>query len=223
MSKIFDKDDHVNLPPELKGKTVEEVAAYYERKLATRPAPAPPARPAAADDKIDLFGDPDGSVKRVVAREVDEKVNARAIAAAPAIIATCRIACRERHSDFDTYASAINEKMKTMSLDAQMNPEYWEISYSIAKGEVSDKMRDDAVKVAVDTERRRHENPIERGRQPGEPPAEPRKITDEEKVIAGKFGMTSAEYVAAAERYETTEGLLPLTLDSKKPRQRKAS
>src|SRR5215831_10434279 len=149
---IFDKADRTaisgdeDLPAELKGKTPREIMEHYERRealmqerLQRQQQQAPPAKETPADDKIDMFNDPAGSVERVVARKVNERMNAfeQRVSqnAAPAIINSCRLALRDRYPDYMRYSKEIDKRMATFSPEAQMNSEYWDYTYKIVRGE----------------------------------------------------------------------------------------
>lgn len=222
---IFSPNDDPNkgkLPPELVGKSPEEVAAYYQRQLAlaqTRPTPpAPPVRKEdPPEEKIDLFGDPNGSVKRVVAKEVNERGERFVAAVAPGIILSCKQLLRERYPDY--YGEFIEETegiMNKMNADNQMNPAYWEMTFKNV-------MSSHIGTIVAKAEQRGKDStkpPVERPTPPGSPAAKPQELSGEEKVVADKFGMEHADYRAASTRYDNTEGLLPLTYDSRKPRKK---
>jgi len=230
---IFDKADRTaisddeNLPPELKGKTPREIMEHYERREALmqerlqRQQQTPPARKdEPADDKIDMFNDPAGSVDRVVTRKVNERMNAfeQRVSqnAAPAIINSCRLALRDRYPDYMRYAKEIDRRMATFTPEAQMNPEYWDYTYKLVKADAVDALVSEAR-----ADERAKLNPVERSTPPGQKPPAPRELSDLEKTVAGKFGMSSEEYRTAAERYDATDGVLPLTTDNRNKRRRR--
>jgi hypothetical protein len=224
---IFSPSDRPgsSLPPELQGKTPEEVAAYFQRReqilvnqirQAPAPEPPPPRREEPADEKIDVFGDATGSITRLVDRKVAERVNAVTTAASPAVINSCRMSVRESHADYARFAGEIDKRMASMTPESQMNPQYWEMTYQLVKGSMTEQL----VAEAREDERKK-QNPVERVSPQGTPPEKPRELSDEEKTIARKLGMSQDKYRGAAERYEAEEGRLPLTLDSKEPRKKK--
>jgi len=227
---IFDKSDRTaledDLPPELKGKTPKEIHDYYkrreeillERSRHTAPPPPPPRREEpVADEKIDIFGDPTGSINRVVDRKVNEQMNRIASTAAPAIINSCRLTLRERHADYPRFAQEIERRMASFTAEGQMNPEYWEITYKTVKGELADTL----VTEALEDDRKRRENPVERPTPPGQKPPQPKDLSDEERKVAKKFGMTDEDYRNAQERYDREDGRLPFTMDTRLPRRKK--
>jgi len=229
---IYDKADLAalgdELPPELKGKTPKEIIQHYERREALmqerlqrqQREQIPPAKETPVDDKIDMFNDPAGSVDRVVTRKVNERMNAfeQRVSqnAAPAIINSCRLALRDRYPDYSLYAAEIDRRMATFTPEAQMNSEYWDYTYKIVRGESLDRRVEDARR-----EERERLNPVERPTPPGQKPPKPRELTAEEIVVAGKFGMTPDEYRDAADRYDKTDGLLPITTDNRARRRKK--
>lgn len=229
---IFGKPDPAatdNLPPELKGKTPQEIAAYYQRResvLREQLRTAPKAEPKKEDPKpaakIDIFGgDADGSIRNVVSEQVREEVRRVAGVAQPGIIAGCRTAMRDAHPDlWPKIGAIVEERMAQMAPEAQMNPQYWEFTFAIVKGEHTDKL----VTEAREDERRKAAeaaaaaNPVERPTPKGGEPPKPRELSDGEKTIATKFGKSNEEYRKAAELYDSEDGKLPFTYDSKKPR-----
>ncbi len=221
---IFDQTDKPRsstLPPELAGKTPEEIAAYYQRRESilierarTAQPPQPPA-PKPEDDKIDLFGDPSGSINRVVERKVNSAADQFAGVVSPAIINACKITLRDAHADAQKYMPEIEAAMAKMSGVNQMNPDYWEVAYTNVKGRHADDIARDAV--AADRQAR---NPVEKPTPPGTPPAKPKELSGEERTIAVKFGMDDKQYRDAADRYETTDGRIPITVDNRKTRKK---
>ncbi len=223
---IFDKNDTAvlddALPPELEGKSPKEIAAYFRRREQTiienarriQP-PREEKKPEVIDDKIDLFNDPAGSVNRVVSRQVDAAATRVQNVIQPAMVTSCKVALKDNHpKDYHRFIGEVEKRMMSMSSDAQMNPQFWELTYTTVKGEVTDKL----VEEARNEERQKRDNPVEGVTPPGEKPPEPRKLSDEEKTIARKFGLEPKEYQTAAERYETSDGVLPFTYDSRKPK-----
>jgi hypothetical protein len=215
---IFDKPGTSKLPPELAGKSPEEVAEYYSRReqilqerIRTAPTytPPPPKAEKKEPTKFDMFGDPEGSVRRVVSDEVTDQVNRVTQMATPAIVNACRITVRDQHPDYNRFSAEIERRMATMDASSQMNPEFWNYTYQIVKGEYADKL----VEEAREQERQKL-NPVERPTPPGAAPPPPRQLSEEEKKIASKFDMTNDEYRQAAERYEAMDGVLPLTTDN---------
>ena len=221
-----DDPSKAKLPPELQGKSPEEIASYYQRReailveRANRVPPAPPPERKVEkppEDKIDLFGDPTGSVKRVVAREVDERGEQFVHAVAPGIILSCKTFLKERYPDY--YPEFIEETeglMGKMNPQNQMNPSYWEMTFKT----VMSSHIGSIVSKAEERGKQSMRPVVERPTPPGAAPEKPRELTDEEKVVAKKFGLEHAEYRKASTLYDETEGLLPFTYDSKKPRQK---
>ena len=231
---IYDKADLTaledELPAELKGKSPKEIIAHYERREALLNERArraeqqqqrtPPPKEEPVDDRIDMFNDPAGSVDRVVTRKVNERMNAfeERIGqnARPAIVNSCRLALRDRYPDYMRYAQEIDRRMATFSAEAQMNPEYWDYTYKIVRGEQLEQRVEEAR-----ADERAKANPVERSTPSQAKPPKPRELTDEEKTVAGKFGMNNDEYRDAGDKYTATEGLLPITLDNRNRRRKK--
>lgn len=226
-----DSPTKAKLPPELQGKSPEEIANYYQRReeilieranrvvqQAPPPPPPKPTPPPPPDEKIDLFGDPTGSVKRVVAREVDERGEQFVQAVAPGIILSCKTLLRERYPDY--YGEFIQETeglMQRMNSANQMNPAYWEMTFK----NVMATHLGTIVSKAEERGRESMKPPaVERPTPPGAAPPRPKELTEEEKLVAKKFQMENADYRTAATRYDETEGLLPFTYDTKKPRKK---
>jgi hypothetical protein len=214
---IFDKPGTSKLPPELAGKSPEEIAEYYSRReqilqerLRTAPTVVAPVKPEKKEaTKFDMFGDPEGSVRRVVNDEVTEQITRATQMATPAIVNACRITVRDNHPDYSRFSGEIEKRMSGMTPDAQMNPEFWEMTYKMVKGEFADKLMEEARE-----QERQRMNPVERPTPPGSKAPEPRQLSEEEKRVADKFEMTHEEYRQAAERYESMDGMLPLTTDN---------
>lgn len=233
MSKqpIYSTDDSpakAKLPPELEGKSPQEIANYYQRReeilieranrVATPPPAPPPKREPPPEEKIDLFGDPAGSVKRVVAREVDERGERFVEAVAPGIILSCKTLLKERYPDY--YNDFIGETeglMGKMNSANQMNPSYWEMTF---KNVMSTHIGTITTKAYERGKESMRQPPVERPTPPGTAPERPKELSDEEKTVAKKFQMEPAAYRTAATRYDETEGLLPFTYDTKKPRKK---
>jgi len=231
---IFDKADRTaisdddTLPPELKGKSPREIMEHYERREALmqerlqrqQQQTPPPAKEPPVDDKIDLFNDPQGSLNRVVDRKVNERMNAfeQRVSqnAAPAIINSCRLALRDRYPDYMRYAKEIDRRMATFTPEAQMNTEYWDYTYKLVKADAVDSLVQEAR-----ADERAKLNPVERSTPPGQKPPAPRELSDEEKSVAGKFGMSHNDYRDAAERYESTDGRLPVTMDNRNKKRKR--
>ena len=229
---IYDKADleaiQDDLPAELKGKSPKEIIAHYERREAllnerARRAEArttPPAKEEPPDDNIDLYNDPKGSIQRVVDRKVNERMNAfeQRVSqnAAPAIINSCRLALRDRYPDYMRYAAEIDKRMATFSPEAQMNSEYWDYTYKIVRGEQLEQRVEEAR-----ADERAKSNPVERSTPAQTKPPKPRELSDEEKEIAGKFGMSNDQYREASDRYIAEDGRLPITMDNRNRRRKK--
>src|SRR5262249_22044097 len=159
----------------------KEIHEYYQRReeiLLERNRHQPPPKPETppAEDKIDVFGDADGSIRRVVDRRVKEEIERVANTATPALVNSCRIGMRDRYPDYARFSKEVEKRMSTMTPDAQMNPDYWEYTYKIVKGEQVETI----VQEAREDERKK-QNPVERPTPPGTPPPAPRQLTDEEK------------------------------------------
>ena len=228
---IYDKADRTaiedDLPPELKGKSPKEIIEHYERRealmqerLRQRESTPPPKREEPVDDKIDMFNDPAGSVDRVVTRKVNERVaqfeQRVSQNAAPAIINSCRLALRDRYPDYMRYAKEIDRRMGTFTPEAQMNPDYWDYTYKLVKADAVDSLVEEAR-----ADERSKANPVERSRPASSKPVPPRELSEEEVTVAGKFGMTKDEYRTASDRYNSTDGALPLTMDNRNRRRKK--
>lgn len=223
---VFSAEDRVDndaLPPELVGKTPKEIAQYYQRQnqiladqleRTQRAAPPKKETPAPAEEKFDIFNDAEGSVDRRVKKQVNEALASASSMIAPGVIGGIRVSMSTTHKDWAKFGSEVEKRMSKFSAEGQMNPEFWESTYLLVKGENADKLVEEAVNTA--------RNPIERPTAKGQEPAAPRALDDQEKVIAGKFGMSAEKYRTAADRLDNEGGMLPFTLDSKNPK-RKAS
>lgn len=221
---VFSAEDRVDneaLPPELVGKTPKEIAQYYQRReqimldRIDRTPPPSTKKEIPAEPAFDIFNDPKGSVDRTVVARVNEALSSATATVAPAVIASCKIAMSNNHQDWGKYKAEVERTMATFSPDAQMNPDYWENTYLLAKGKNADKAIEEAVNQA--------RNPVERPTPKGEDPPKPRSLSDQERIIALRFGDTDAEYVAASARYETTDGLLPFTMDTERKKRKKTA
>jgi hypothetical protein len=227
---IFSKTDDpskATLPPELVGKSPEEIAAYYQRRetiiitkareFAATPPP-PPAKETVVDDKIDIYNDPTTQIKDVIDRRVNAAAEQFSKAVTPGIIQSCRIAMRDAHRDWDRWAPEVEEAMKRMTPERQMDPAMWEIAYTNVRGRHVDEISTEAVEAS-----KRPKNPVEHPTPPGSAPAKSRELSDWEKKIAGRFELSEEQYRKQSDDYIATDGLMPFTFDSKKPRKVKAS
>lgn len=227
---IFTKADQPGtstLPPELQGKSPEDVAAYYKRReeiilarareLVNKPPEKPPEKPIEKDDqKFDLFGDPKGSIERTVRPLVQSAADSAMKTISPALVNSCKIAMASNHRDWSRWAQEVEGMMAGFSDDRKTDPANWEIAYRQVKGMHADELASEAAEAA----RKKPENPVEKSTPKGGDAPKPRELSEEEKTIAQKFDLTADKYREAAERYDTTDGALPLTFDSRKPRQR---
>lgn len=228
---IFSKSDDPTktLPPELAGKSPEDIAAYYQRREsvilersrtaiaeASRSTEKKPAEK--SEEKFDLFNDPKGSIQRVVTDSVNEAANRVNSVISPAIINACKVTMKDRHPDWNRWSQEVSDAMERMSPDRRMNPDMWEIAYTNVKGRHADEIANEA----VENERKRM-NPVEKSTPKGGDPPKPRELSAEEKDIARKLEVSPEQFREAAERYESTDGALPMTYDSRNPRKRKAS
>jgi hypothetical protein len=215
------------LPPELVGKTPDEIAEYYERKnelvlenarrIVSAKAPAEkPAPKEEPDEKIDIFGDPTSSIKKLIHTEIREAVRVTTDKIEPNMVNTCRQIMRERHADWHRWSSQVEEAMKGMDAERRMNPEMWEIAYLNVLGRNVETIRNEAVENS-----KKPKSPIETPVSPGAPSGKPEELSDMEKVVAGKYDMTEDQYRDYKTRYESSEGVFPFTYDSRKPKQRK--
>ena len=211
-----------NLPEPLKGKSPAEVAAYFQRReeiykarleeSRRQPAPAPiqPAKKPepATDDKFDMFGDPRGSVERVVDRKVAEAFDRASSMVTPGVINSARMECRQNHADYGRFAAEIEKRMQDLTPDARMQPYYWELTYKMVKGDMADALVAEA--------RQSRDNPIERPTPKGSDAPEPRRLSPEERTVAEKFRMSDEDYLKAGERYISSQGSLPVTVDNRR-------
>lgn len=215
---VIGKDDAVDdsaLPPELQGKSAADIAAYYQRReavLLDRINRVPPPEKKEPEEKFDIFNDAEGSVDRLVTKKVSAAVDAVSTAAQPSLINAARITVREKHPDFNEFEAEITKRMKTMSAEAQMNPEFWDLTYKVVKGENTDRLVEKARKEA---------SIVEKPTPPGTPPPKPRELSDDEKSVAAKMGISHDKYRDSASRYEETDGKFPITTDSRNPKQKR--
>jgi len=214
------------LPPELQGKSADEIAAYYQRReqiiltrareLTNRPAEKPVEKPAEKDDKFDLFGDPKGSIERTVKPLVANAADQAMRSIAPALVNSCKIAMASHHKDWGRWADEVEAMMAGFNEERKTDPGNWEIAYRQVKGLHADEL---VIEAATEA-RKKVENPVEKSTPKGADAPKPRVLSEEEKTIAHKFDLTDDRYREAAARYEDTDGALPLTFDSRKPRKR---
>ena len=214
------------LPPELQGKSPDEIAAYYQRReqiiltrareLTQRPPEKSAEKPVEKDEKFDLFGDPKGSIERTVKPLVADARDQAMRSLAPALVNSCKIAMASHHKDWSRWSAEVEGMMTGFSEDRKTDPANWEIAYRQVKGLHADELADEAATEA----RKKVENPVEKSTPKGGDAPKPHTLSEEEKGIARKFDLTDDRYREAAARYEDTEGALPLTFDSRKPRKR---
>lgn len=216
--------DESALPPELRGKTTVEIQQYYARReqiladqvdrLQRIPPKKedPPIKP--NEMKFDIFNDAEASVERKVNERVNEALTNATNVIGPGVIAGCKLAMANAHpKDWSRFAAEVDKRMKGFTADGQMNPEFWESTYKLVKGEMADTLVAEA--------ETRTKNPVERPTPVGDAPAKPRELSERERTIATKFGMSNEQYVNAAKRLDTDEngrswGDLPFTLDSER-------
>lgn len=227
---IFSRQDTPsNLPPELQGKSPEEIAAYfmrreqiYENRLRQQQRVAPPSPPAEEkkdDDKFDMFGDPKGSVQREVNRQVQEQIGRIQQIAQPSLINSNRNTVASRYPDYGRFAKEIESRMAQMNVESQMNPDFWDFTYRLVKGEMTD------VLVREGEERgRKSMMPIEMPTPSGGEAPAPRELDPIERTFAKRFDMTEEQWREAADRFDSTGGKLPVTMDTRlKPKKKEKS
>ena len=192
---LFDPSDRVpntpsGLPEELKGKSPEEVAAYYQRRqselqaeneaLKNRPAPAPtvihqpPPPPSPEISSAEFWNNPVEATKRLIAQQGVGR------------------------DEFERAGVNVQANMIDAAEPFQRaNPHLWDMSYTHIKGRNADRLVAEArAQALLPTE------PVTPG---GTPPPPAKELTAEEARVAAKLGMDNAKYLQAKERMERGE------------------
>lgn len=234
MSKVFDEKDRVtSLPDELKGKTPEEIAAFYqnrERTIATRafeegkkaaPPPPPPEHKIEVPNEPtsqDFWNDPVGATKKIAASLNKDSVSAQEFrgvtaAALPSLEQAARMTLRDKYKDARVPFAELESEVDNfitqsgVSPEARINPGIWEAAYDAVKG----KKLDSYIQTA---ETRAKAPPAERVTPQGGPEAKPRELSAEENKVIKGLGRDPARYRKAAEAMEQG-GSLPYTIDNR--------
>lgn len=152
---VFDREERVptpkegnsSLPPELQGKSAEEVAAYYQhreqevqlreqqrREAAARTTPPTPDR--TPPSSADFWTDPAKSTEAMITAKAvtHEQFNQLTSQVQQGLIGAARITAREAHSDWNEYDSDIRRIMEQFDPWARANSQLWETAYVHAKG-----------------------------------------------------------------------------------------
>jgi len=224
------------LPPELVGKSREEIAEYYERQqqillnnaraIVSRQEPPkkdPPKEP--EPEKIDIFGDADGTINRRIEQKINQASQTVTDRLMPNMVSSCKIIMKDRHADWPRWSAEVEEVMKKCPPQQQMDPDCWEIAYTNVRGRHVEDIARDAVEAS-----KKPKNPVELPTPQGAASAKPAELDEDEKDIARRYDMTPAQYQDYKTRYETAmsqkavngviPGVLPLTYDSRTPRKR---
>lgn len=158
---VFNKEERVpapgegnsTLPPELQGKSAEEVAAYYQKRetllleeqkrRAQQPPPQPPQPPPTkkTPTEADFWKDPNAATKTMIQQEAvtQEQFNQLTTQVKSSLIAAARMAAAEQHPDWKEYSTEINEIMNKFDPWARVNQEMWDTAYTFAKGQRYDR------------------------------------------------------------------------------------
>jgi hypothetical protein len=229
---IYSKADQPGagaLPPELEGKSTADVAAYYKRReeiilarareLVNRPVERPPEKPPEKEpeQKFDLFADPKGSIERTVRPLVQTAADRAMAQITPALVNSCKVTMASNHRDWSRWAGEVEHMMGGFTDDRKTDPANWEIAYRQVKGMHADELQEEARVNAL----KKPENPVERSTPKGQDAPQPKVLSPEEKKVAFFFNISEDQYRTAAERYDSTDGALPITYDDRKPRSRK--
>jgi hypothetical protein len=243
-SPVFGPGDRVAVPPdtsglpaELVGKSPAEIARYYQDRetairaeLDARPLAAPPARvtppPEPPPSNTEFWNDPNAAVDRKLAKAMSkEEFDRVAASMRPNFIYLAKKQCMENHADFNRVAKEIGDMMAKVPDYAQTDPSMWETVYYQAKGIAHDRLsaEDRAAPPVIVGE------PANPGGVAPAINADLYKVTaagvgvakDGSQKSAGRvadlLGVTHDQY-RAADKILQGDGILPLTVDNRRPK-----
>ena len=204
-----------NLPQELQGKTPAEIAEYYRNREAEWQArldaatavnvntPAPIAEPTASE----LWNNPIPSIRKLAPSR--EEFNAAVNSAQQSMISVARIVAKENKADWNKWESEVMRIMNALPSHLQADPYQWKTAYTYVKGLAYDSAVKDASALAT----------ARGGETPSLPPNEPAKpqvLTEEQRYVTERMGLTSEDYFSAQKNLANNS--LPITFDTRRKR-----
>lgn len=219
---LFSPEERVNqtppasaLPEHLKGKSADEVAQFYQqreeglqRQLAEanrRPAEViPPKREPPSTSEF--WSDPAKAVDAAIragapSRQEFERGSAFV---QTNMIEVARMVTRQKHPDFAKYESEIQQLINRCDPWMQADFNTWETSYNYIRGTHVDQIAQDAAARA--TMGAEGVNP------PPPEPAKPRVVTEQEKFVCDRLGISPEKYNKAISNMAA--GSWPLTMNN---------
>lgn len=225
---LFSPEERVDppkdgLPEELKGKSAEEVARYYQGKqkelqdrytaLENQPPPAPryepPASPKPAEPAIsstEFWNNPVEATKRLIAQQGvgREEFERAGSIVQQNMIQTARLIAKDRFPDWARWEGEVMKIINASEAFQRANPTLWEMAYTHIKGLNVDKL------VAEATAHARL--PVEPVTPGGSLPVPKKDLTPAELRVAERLNMSPEAYLLAQERMD--KGAWPQTLDN---------
>jgi hypothetical protein len=217
---LFDSSDRVDdLPPELRGKSVKEIIAYYtdreksikstyDSMLQTKyEAPAQPApKQVQEPSSSDWWSNPADSAKRMIqANAVSKEEFDRITSGAQEnLVQTARIVAKENISDWARFEPDIIKMMDTVDPWRRTSPEMWRTVYTYVKG-----LRSNELVKEAETRAKLPSEPVNPGIST---PPPPETVTAQERQIAENLGISEKSFIEA--RKNMIEGRFPLTMSN---------
>ena len=203
----FKEEDYAGLPAELNGKSPAEIAAYYERQAAERPANQPPGKLTTAE----LYNDPAAAIARVApTREELASSNTTLIEAA-------ELVAKSKHSDWDNFVTDVKAVMSNCTPQAQRDSSMWETAYYQIKGHKTDELVNAATIAAKPgAPGAEPPTPSSLGAPQEEGPKFPEGLEAKGATMLEGLDVSPEGYVSAKQRIE--QGAWPLTMNNIKRR-----
>lgn len=205
------------LPENLKGKSPEEVAQFYQQRethlqLQLNEAQRRPAQPAVepvrpvAPSSADFWSDPAKAVEAAIrAGAPDRNEFDRASAFVQTnMVEVAKLITHQKHSDFDKFSGEIQTLINRCDPWMRADFNTWETAYNYIRGSHVDQLVSDATARAT------------MGAEPVNPssvePAKPRVVTAEEKYVCERLGISDDQYNTAVNNMAASRW--PLTMSN---------
>lgn len=221
---LFDPNERIEsdpsggaLPEGLKGKSAEEVARFYQQRLAAqerelveaRRQPAPRAPDPEKPKEIsssDIWSDPKTAVNEMIRQGAPSRAEFERASAFVQnnMIEVARMIMQQKHPDFPKYEREIMQLINKTEPWARADFNTWETAYTYVIGSKMEEIKAEAVARA------------QMGAEPPSPPAgtppKPIELNAEQKYVIERMGITPEMYTKAIENMAS--GKFPLTMDN---------
>lgn len=239
---VFGADDRVagggggsdGLPPELVGKSPAEIARYYQSREAilraelsvpppNNPPPNNPPPPPDRPSNSEFWNDPNKALDARMAKALTrDEFEATAASIRPSLIYIAKKMVMDKYPDFHRVEAKVNEIMSKIPLFQHTDPAMWETVFIQARGFEHDRLAAEDRAAPPTAER------VGPGGTPPQPNADLYKVTAPGVVdksgqpksagrVADMLGITHDQY-RAADKVLQGDGLLPLTIDNRRPK-----